>query len=54
MCRRDRERLVCLQGVRPREDLDAGELIDLIVWNEGKAEDYDDALIDEFGHELAW
>ncbi len=45
--------LVCLQAGRPLEDLDAGELIDLIVWTAGKADDYDDVLLDEFGRELA-
>jgi len=45
--------LVSLQTGRPLEDLDAGELIDLIVWTADQADAYDDVLLDEFGQELA-
>ena len=47
------EGLVCLQAGRPIEDLDAGELVDLIVWTAEQADALDDALLDEFGRELA-
>lgn len=45
--------MVCLEAGRPLDELDAGELIDLIVWTADKADDLDDVLLDEFGRELA-
>jgi hypothetical protein len=48
---------VCEDGVvyltsgRPVEDLDPGEIIDLILWTSEKADDYDDILLTEFGYE---
>ena len=44
-----RDGLVCLQAGRPLEDLDAGELIDLIMWTADQADAYDDVLLEEFG-----
>ncbi len=36
---------------RPVEDLDPGEIIDLILWTSEKADHYDDILLEEFGYE---
>ncbi len=43
--------VVHLQAGRPIEDLDAGELIDLIVWTADQADRLDDLLLEEFGRE---
>jgi len=43
--------IVYLTSGRPVEDLDPGEVIDLILWASEKADHYDDILLDEFGHE---
>ena len=43
--------LVYLTAARPMEDLDPGELLDLIIWTADKADDLDDELLDEFGRE---
>ncbi len=43
--------VVHLQAGRPIEDLDAGELIDLIVWTSDQADRLDDLLLEEFGRE---
>ena len=45
--------LVCLTAGRPVEDLDPGELIDLILWTSEYADDLDDQLLAEFGSENA-
>ncbi len=45
--------LVYLTAGRPVEDLDEGELIDLILWTSEYADDLDDELIAEFGSENA-
>ncbi len=45
--------LVCLTAGRPVEDLDPGELIDLILWTSEYADDLDDELLAEFGSENA-
>lgn len=42
---------VCLTSGRPVEDLDPGEIIDLILWTSEQADDYDDVLLTEFGYE---
>ena len=47
------EGLVCLTAGRPVEDLDPGELIDLILWTSEYADDLDDELLAEFGSENA-
>lgn len=47
------EGLVLLQAGRPLEELDAGEMIDLIVWTADEADRLDDILLDEFGREYA-
>jgi hypothetical protein len=43
--------VVYLTSGRPVEDLDPGEIIDLILWTSEKADDYDDILLTEFGYE---
>jgi hypothetical protein len=43
---------VCLTAGRPVEDLDPGEIIDLILWTSEQADDYDDILLTEFGYEF--
>jgi len=43
--------LVYLQAGRPIEDLDEGELIDLIIWTADQADHLDDLLLEEFGRE---
>ncbi len=45
--------LVYLTAGRPVEDLDEGELIDLILWTSEYADDLDDELLAEFGRENA-
>ncbi len=47
----DGEGIVRLQAGRPIEDMQAGELIDLIVWTADQADRLDDILLDEFGRE---
>ncbi len=49
----DGDGLVYLTAGRPVEDLDEGELIDLILWTSEYADDLDDELIAEFGSENA-
>ncbi len=41
--------VVFLTSGRPVEDLDPGELIDLILWTSEYADDLDDQLLAEFG-----
>ena len=48
----DGDGLVCLTAGRPVEDLDPGELIDLILWTSEYADDIDDELLAEFGDAL--
>lgn len=40
---------VALTAGRPVEDLDPGEILDLILWTSEQADLYDDELIEEFG-----
>ena len=49
----DGDGIVCLTSGRPVEDLDPGELIDLILWTSEYADDLDDELLAEFGSENA-
>lgn len=49
----DGDGLVYLTAGRPVEDLDPGELIDLILWTSEYADDLDDKLLAEFGSENA-
>ena len=49
----DGDGLVYLTAGRPVEDLDPGELIDLILWTAEYADDLDDELLAEFGSENA-
>ncbi len=49
----DGDGLVWLTAGRPVEDLDPGELIDLILWTSEYADDLDDELLAEFGSENA-
>ena len=49
----DDDGLVSLTAGRPVEDLDPGELIDLILWTSEYADDLDDKLLAEFGSENA-
>ena len=49
----DGDGLVWLTSGRPVEDLDPGELIDLILWTSEYADDLDDKLLAEFGSENA-
>jgi len=46
------EGIVCLTAGRPVEDLDPGEVIDLILWTSEQADAYDDILIGEFGDDV--
>ena len=48
----DGDGLVCLTAGRPVQDLDPGELIDLILWTSEYADDIDDELLAEFGDAL--
>jgi hypothetical protein len=43
--------IVYFTSGRPVEDLDPGEIIDLILWTSENADDYDDILLTEFGYE---
>ncbi len=45
--------VVFVTAGRPVEDLDPGELIDLILWTSEYADDLDDKLLAEFGSENA-
>ena len=47
------EGVVFLTSGRPVEDLDPGELIDLILWTSEYADNLDDELLAEFGSENA-
>ncbi|GMR12225.1 MAG: hypothetical protein BMS9Abin29_0414 [Gemmatimonadota bacterium] len=42
--------LVYLTSGRPIEDLDPGEVIDLLIWTSEQADHFDDVLLTEFGH----
>ena len=42
---------VYLTSGRPIEDLDPGEIIDLLLWTSEQADHFDDVLLEEFGHE---
>jgi Putative bacterial sensory transduction regulator len=43
--------LVYLTSGRPIEDLDPGEVIDLLLWTSEQADYFDDVLLTEFGHD---
>ncbi len=43
--------LVYLTSGRPIEDLDPGEVIDLLLWTSEQADHFDDVLLAEFGNE---
>jgi hypothetical protein len=45
----DADGTVSLTAGRPVEDLDPGEILELILWTSEQADLYDDELIDEFG-----
>lgn len=45
--------IVRLRAGRPLEDLDDGELVELIIWTADQADRLDDVLLDEFGREHA-
>jgi hypothetical protein len=47
------EGVVFLTAGRPVEDLDPGEIIDLILWTSEQADHFDDVLLSEFGYEYA-
>ena len=47
------EGVVFLTSGRPVEDLDPGELIDLVLWTSEYADNLDDELLAEFGSENA-
>ncbi len=49
----DDEGVVYLTAGRPVEDLDSGEIIDLILWTSEQADHFDDVLLTEFGYEHA-
>ena len=49
----DDEGVVYLTAGRPVEDLDPGEIIDLILWTSEQADHFDDVLLTEFGYEHA-
>ncbi len=46
-----RDGVVFLTAGRPVEDLDPGEIIDLILWTSEQADHLDDVLLTEFGYE---
>lgn len=43
--------LVYLTSGRPIEDLDPGEVIDLLLWTSEQADHFDDILLTDFGRE---
>lgn len=45
--------IVYLTAGRPVEDLDPGEVIDLLLWTSEQADHFDDVLLTEFGYEHA-
>ncbi len=45
--------LVILSAGRSTQDLDPGELVDVVLWTAEQADYFDDILLTEFGHELA-
>ena len=47
----DADGIVYLTAGRPVEDLDPGEIIDLILWTSEQADRFDDMLLTEFGYE---
>jgi len=47
----DPDNVIWLTAGRPLEDLDPGEVLDLVLWTAEKADGLDDLLISEFGHE---
>jgi hypothetical protein len=47
----DKDDVVWLTAGRPLEDLDPGEVLDLVLWTAEKADSFDDILIGEFGHD---
>ena len=49
----DGDGVVYLTAGRPVEDLDPGEIIDLILWTSEQADHFDDVLLTEFGYECA-
>jgi hypothetical protein len=40
---------VYLTAGRPMEDLDPGEILDLVLWTAGQADHFDDELMEAFG-----
>ena len=48
-----RDGIVFLTAGRPVEDIDPGEVIDLILWTSEQADHFDDVLLSEFGYEHA-
>ena len=49
----DPQGIVSLMAARPVRDLDASEVVDLILWTSQQADRFDDVLLKEFGYELA-
>ena len=47
----DTDDIVWLTAGRPMEDLDPGEVLDLVLWTAEHADNLDDILLSEFGHE---
>ena len=45
--------LVILSAGRSTQDLDPGELVDVVLWTAEQADYFDDILLTEFGHEVA-
>ncbi len=45
--------IVFLTAGRPVEDIDPGEVIDLVLWTSEQADHFDDVLLSEFGYEHA-
>ena len=43
--------VVYMTSGRPVEDLDPGEVIDLLLWTSEQADHFDDVLLTEFGYE---
>lgn len=48
-----REGIVWLSAAHPLDDLEADEMLDLVLWTANMADEVDDRLLDEFGRELA-
>ena len=48
-----RDGIVWLSAAHPLDDLEADEMLDLVLWTANMADEVDDQLLDEFGRELA-